>query len=87
MFVGLIRFLFWFLVISYLFKILVRILAPFLMKRFAKNIQERFNKQYQNITSLFYFDLIKIKREGKVFLIYQEKKNLEIYLIHNILFG
>ena len=48
MLVGLIRFLFWFLVISYLFKILVRIFAPFLMKRFAKNMQERFNKQYQN---------------------------------------
>ena len=48
MFVGLIRFLSWFLVISYLFKILLRILAPFLMKRFAKNMQERFNKQYQN---------------------------------------
>ena len=48
MLVGLIRFLFWFLVIFYLFKILVRIFTPFLMKRFANKIQERFNKQYQN---------------------------------------
>ena len=48
MLVGLIKFLFWFFFISYLIKVLIRIFAPFLMKRFANKMQERFNQQYQN---------------------------------------
>ena len=48
MFVGLIKFLFWFFFISYLLKILARIFAPLLMKRFTNKMQERFQQQYQN---------------------------------------
>ena len=48
MLIGLIKFLFWFFLISYLLKILVRIFAPLLMKRFANRMQERFNQQYQS---------------------------------------
>ena len=48
MLVGLVKFLFWFFLISYLLKILARIFAPLLMKRFVDKIQERFNQQYQN---------------------------------------
>ena len=48
MLVGFIKFLFWFFFISYLLKILARIFAPLLMKRFADKMQERFNQEYQN---------------------------------------
>ena len=48
MLVGLIKFIFWFFFISYGLKILARIFAPLLMKRFADKMQERFNQQYQN---------------------------------------
>ena len=48
MLVGLIKILFWFFFISYLLKILARIFAPLLIKRFADKMQERFNQQYQN---------------------------------------
>ena len=48
MFVGFIKFLFWFFFISYLLKILARIFAPLLMKRFTNKMQERFQQQYQN---------------------------------------
>ena len=45
----LIKFLFWIFFIFYLLKILVRIFAPILMKRFANKMQERFNQKYQNL--------------------------------------
>jgi hypothetical protein len=49
---GLVNFLFWFFVISYLLKILARIFAPILMKRFANKMQDsfqqQFNQQHQN---------------------------------------
>ena len=52
MLAGLIKFLFWFFVISYLIKILTRLLAPILLKRFANKMQDRFkgqfNQQYEN---------------------------------------
>jgi hypothetical protein len=65
MLVGLIKFLFWFFFISYLLKILARIFAPLLMKRFANKMQERFNQQYQNPQT-------PVQEEGKVTL---EKTN------------
>ena len=52
MLAGLIKFLFWFFVISYLIKTLTRLLAPILLKRFANKMQDRFkgqfNQQYEN---------------------------------------
>ena len=46
MLVGLVKFLFWFFLISYLLKILARIFAPILLKRFANKMQDRFQQQY-----------------------------------------
>jgi hypothetical protein len=52
MLVGLVKFLFWFFFISYVLKILTRIFAPILLKRFANKMQDRFqgqfNQQYQS---------------------------------------
>ena len=52
MLVGLVNFLFWFFFISYLIKVLTRILAPILLKRFTNKMQDRFqgksNQQYEN---------------------------------------
>ena len=59
MLIGLIRFLFWFFFISYLIKILSRLLAPILMKRFANKMQDRFNQQHHNQQDPF-------QKEGKV---------------------
>ena len=68
MLVGLIKFIFWFFFISYLLKILARIFAPLLMKRFADKMQERFTQQYQNHQN-------PTQEEGKVTL---EKTNTSI---------
>jgi len=50
--IGLIKFLFWFFFISYLLKIVTRIFAPILLKRFTNKMQDRFqrqsNQQYEN---------------------------------------
>ena len=48
MLVGLVRFLFWFFFIFYLLKILTRIFAPILMKRFANKMEDRFQGQYEH---------------------------------------
>ena len=42
------RFILWFLIIYYLFKVITRIFAPILMKRFANKMRDRFQKQYHN---------------------------------------
>ena len=46
MLVGLVKFLFWFFFISYVLKILTRIFAPILLKRFANKMQDRFKGQF-----------------------------------------
>ena len=46
MLVGLVKFLFWFFFISYLIKMLGRLLAPILIKRFASKMQDRFGQQF-----------------------------------------
>lgn len=52
MLVGLVKFLFWFFFISYVLKLLTRIFAPILLKRFTNKMQDRFkgqfNQQYEN---------------------------------------
>ena len=45
---GLVRFLFWFFFIFYLLKILTRIFAPILMKRFTDKMQDRSQGQYEH---------------------------------------
>ena len=46
MLVGLVKFLFWFFFISYVFKVLTRIFAPILLKRFATKMKDRFGQQF-----------------------------------------
>jgi|TARA_B110000093_G_scaffold58767_1_gene63568 hypothetical protein len=65
MLVGLVKFLFWFFFISYVLKLLTRILAPILLKRFTNRMQDRFqgqsNQQYENPQN-------PVQPEGKVTL-------------------
>ena len=61
MLIGLIKFLFWFFLISYLLKLLVRIFAPLLIKRFANKMEKRFYQQFKNPQN-------SSKEEGKVTL-------------------
>ncbi len=46
MLVGLVNFLFWFFVILCLIRMLVRLFAPILMKRFVNKMQDRFQGQF-----------------------------------------
>ena len=46
MIVGLIRFLFWFFLISYILKLLGRFLFPVLLKRYVRKKQSQFNQQF-----------------------------------------
>jgi len=42
------KFIFWFLVTSYLIKIALRLLAPILIKMFANKINSRFNQKFNS---------------------------------------
>ena len=46
MIVGLIRFLFWFFLISYILKLLGRFLFPVLVKRYVRKKQSQFNERF-----------------------------------------
>jgi hypothetical protein len=46
MLVGLLNFLFWFFLISYILKFLGRYLFPVLLKRYVKKKQSQFNQQF-----------------------------------------
>jgi len=59
MLVGLLKFLFWFFFILYVFKFLFRIFSPFLMSRFIKKTSQRFENQFNTNNS-------KKEKEGKV---------------------
>jgi hypothetical protein len=65
MLVALVKFLFWFFFISYVLKLLTRILAPILLKRFTNKMQDRFqgqsSQQYENPQN-------PVQPEGKVTL-------------------
>ena len=52
MLVGLIRFLFWFFLISYILKLLGRYIFPYLLKSYVKKKQSEFNQQFsqENLT-------------------------------------
>jgi len=43
---GLIKFLFWFFLISYILKFLGRFVFPFLLKRYVKKKQSQFNQKF-----------------------------------------
>ena len=47
MLIGLVKFLFWFFIVSYLFKIIARFLAPILIQRFVRKMSNRFNHDHQ----------------------------------------
>lgn len=46
MLIGLVKFLFWFFIVSYLFKILARFFAPILIKHFFRKMSNRFNQDH-----------------------------------------
>ena len=49
MLIGLLKFLFWFFVISYLIKFLGRVFLPLMLKRFINKSSEKFKQQYDNM--------------------------------------
>jgi len=68
MFVGLIRFLFWFFLISYFLKLLGRYVFPYLLKRFLKKKQTEFNQQFSQRKS-------PVENEGEVSIKTKPKKS------------
>ena len=68
MFVGLIRFLFWFFLISYFLKLLGRYVFPYLLKRFLKKKQTEFNQQFSQRKS-------PVENEGEVSIKTKSKKS------------
>ena len=68
--VLIIKYIFWFFVSYYLLKILIRLLAPILLRRFASKMQDRFSQrfhqQHRNYDN---------KEEGKVTLEKVNKSN------------
>mgnify|MGYP001177361307 CR=1 FL=1 len=69
MLVGLLNFLFWFLLISYILKSLVRFVFPILMKRYVKKKQSQFNQQFNQQQNT------NVEEEGKVTIKTKPKKS------------
>jgi len=65
---GLIRFLFWFFLISYILRILGRYLFPILLKRYIKKKQSQFNQQFNQQNS-------PVEEEGEVSIKTKPKKS------------
>jgi len=51
MLIGLLKFLFWFFVISYLIRFLGRVFLPFMLKRFINKSSQRFRQQYDDMNT------------------------------------
>ena len=68
MLVGLIRFLFWFLLISYILKLLGRYIFPYLLKSYVKKKQSEFNQQFSQSPS-------NEEKEGEVTIKTKPKKS------------
>lgn len=51
MIVGLLKFLFWFFVFSYIIKFLGRIFIPIILKRFIRKSSQKFGKKFNNMNS------------------------------------
>ena len=45
---GLFKVILWFFIISYLFRLILRFLAPVLIKNFARKMQDRFTHEYKS---------------------------------------
>ena len=69
MLVGLLNFLFWFLLISYILKSLVRFVFPILMKRYVKKKQSQFNQQFNQQQNT------NVEEEGRVTIKTKPKKS------------
>ena len=67
MLAGLIKFLFWFFIISYLFKMIGRYLLPFVLKKYIRKQQSKFNKG-------FGYRKDNVEKEGKVTIKTKPKK-------------
>ena len=51
MIVGLLKFLFWFFVFSYIIKFLGRIFIPIILKRFIRKSSQKFGQKFNNMNS------------------------------------
>jgi hypothetical protein len=51
MIVGLLKFLFWFFVFSYIIKFLGRIFIPIIIKRFIRKSSQKFGQKFNNMNS------------------------------------
>ena len=67
MLAGLIKFLFWFFIISYLFKMIGRYLLPFILKKYIRKQQSKFNQGFSNRKD-------HVEKEGKVTIKTKPKK-------------
>lgn len=68
MIVGLIRFLFWFFLLSYILKLLGRFLFPVLLNRYVKKKQSQFNQQFNQQQE-------PVEKEGNVSIKTKPKKS------------
>lgn len=48
MLMGLFKVILWFFIISYLFRLILRFLAPIMIKNFARKMQDRFTNEYKS---------------------------------------
>ena len=69
MLVGLLNFLFWFFLISYILKFLGRFVFPVLLKRYVKKKQSQFNQQFNQHQNT------NVEEEGKVTIKTKPKKS------------
>lgn len=67
MLAGLIKFLFWFFLISYVFKLIGRYLLPFFLKKYIRKQQSKFNHGFGNRKD-------HVEKEGKVTIKKNPKK-------------
>ena len=67
MLAGLIKFLFWFFLISYLFKMIGRFLLPYVLKKYIRKQQSKFNHG-------FGYRKDNVEKEGKVTIKKNPKK-------------
>ena len=65
---GLLRFLFWFFLISYILRVLGRYFFPILLKRYIKKKQSQFNQQFNPQGS-------PVEEEGEVSIKTKPKKS------------
>ena len=68
MLLGLLRFLFWFFLVSYILKILGRYIFPILLKRYINKKQSQFNQQFNQQDS-------NLEEEGEVSIKTKPKKS------------